>query len=182
MTLKNRFVALLTAAALAVPALAIAKVSSRGGSEILVHGTAPLVNFTMVLKDVDVKDDGTTTTIEIDGHKFKDKEDSNMRRDHMRKQVFSKKQKWVVTVKNADIEPGLKAKKLPATVDTGNGVKPITITDFVREGNGKAFKVKGKIKTTLKELGLSEICAVPKVGPCVKEALEIDATIALKED
>jgi hypothetical protein len=186
MNLKNRFAAIIVTAALAVPALAYAKYSEGKGSTVAVNANALAgsVNFTFKVDDngISVADDGTNTTIEVDGSKFNDKE-SELRTKHAKKEVFKGgKDKFKVIVKNSDIEAAQKskAKSLPATIKSGWGTTAVTITEFSRS-EGKEFTAKGKIKTKLSALGVGKVCAVPVVGPCVKDEIEIVASIALKE-
>ena len=187
MNLKNRIVAVLCTAALAVPALAYAKLSSGKGSEVTVGGTAIGIDFTMRMAEgLTVTDDGTTTAISFDGHNLRDK-DSKGRTDEMHAKVFKKGYRtWHVIVKNADVANALKNKKttLPATIKSAYGSKNVTITEFAKDGDGKSFKAKGKIVVNYKELGVPEICAeLPGgiKGPCVKDTLTIRASVALEE-
>jgi hypothetical protein len=186
MNLKNRIVAVLCTAALAVPALAYAKLSAVKGSEVTVIGTAIGVNFTMKMVDgLTVTDDGTTTAISFDGYNLQDA-DSEARRNEMRTKVFKQGHRtWHVIVKNADVADAVKNKKnkLPATIKSAWGSKNVTITDFAKVGDGDTFKAKGTITVNYKELGVPEICAeiAGVKGPCVKDTLTIKATVALKD-
>jgi len=202
MNLKNRIVAVVAVAALAVPALAYAKYSKgSGAASITVKGEAPAVKFKMTLTDVSVTDDGTTTTVEFDGNKFKDVDKSETREKHMRENVFpGAKGKWQIIVKNADIEPALKSGSLPAKVKSAWTIvkekdgKPkldkdgkttpfpasITITDFKRSSSGKDFVASGTIKTTLGNLGVEKVCVMGGTI-CVKDSIEISASIPVKE-
>jgi hypothetical protein len=186
MNLKNRFAAIIVTAGLAVPALAYATYSEGKGSTVAVNAKALAgsVNFTFKGDDnaITVADDGTNTTIEVDGSKLKDK-DSDLRTKHAKNEIFKGgKDKFKVIVKNSDIAAAQKskAKTLPATIKSGWGSTTVTVTDFSRT-EGKEFTAKGKINTTLTALGIGKVCAVPVVGPCVKDDIEIVASIALKE-
>ncbi len=185
MNLKNRTLVLLTAVAIAVPAVAYAKKHHKvkdKGSEIRIAGAAPAVPFTAVSKDsnINVTDDGTNTIVKIDGNNLKTGLDQ--RDDHMRDRVFKAGKYVEVIVSDAKIEQGLKDKKISAMVKMAStpadGVA-VTIENFSRDGD----KVHGEINTTLTTLGLKNVCKdilVTKV--CVKEPLKISADIYVKAD
>lgn len=190
MNLKNRTLVLLTAVAIAVPAVAYAKKHHKGKdkdgkatSEIRIAGAAPAVPFTAVSKDsnINVTDDGTNTIVKIDGTNLKTGLDK--RDEHMRERVFKSGKYVEVIVANSKIEQGLKDKKINAIVkmhSTKAEGETITIENFSKDGD----KVHGDINTTLAALGLKNVCKeiIGDLKVCVKEPLKISADIYIKAD
>jgi polyisoprenoid-binding protein YceI len=186
MMLKNRLTAFAAVAAIAVPALAFAAakyskapdvIAEKKFSSIAIVGTAPGVSFTATAdsNNINVDDDGTVIKVSIDGTKLKT--GMGLRDEHMRKQVFGKGKTVVLTVTHADLDAGLKSHKVKGTLKfSDKPAKPITITDVSLSGG----VVKGKISTSRSELGIPEACMPPVNVPCVKDPLEVDATILIK--
>jgi hypothetical protein len=204
MNLKNRTFALLTAAALAVPAIAYAKhVKKAGaGSTIVIAAKADAgVSFDAKSGDANiiVSDNGTDTAVKIDVANL----DTGMggRNDHMKERVFKGKKvkgkdgedKWVfpagyqyveVVVPNAAIAKGLSDRKVKAKLKMGglpsDGID-IVIQEFSKDKDGK---VHGKIVVTLQDLKLSEkqTCKDVVVAKmCVKDTLTITADVHITD-
>ena len=181
MMLKNRLTALAAVAAIAIPALAFAAAKyskvDHTDNAVKILGKAPGVSFTAVAGSDNIKidDDGTVIKVSIDGTKLKTGMD--LRDEHMRKQVFGKGKTIVLTVTHADLDAGLKSHKVKGTLKfSDKPEKAITIKDVsLKDG-----VVTGKISTTRSELGIPEACMPPVNVPCVKEELEVDATIHVK--
>ena len=181
MKLKNRLTALVAVAAIAVPAVVYAhgKFSKKGGSDsvVSVKGFAPGISFDAVAKDnaISIDDDGSTIKVSIDGHKMST--DSELRDKHMKKQVFGKGKTIVLSVTHADLDAmkggkvkgSLKFSDKPAASVTIEGV---SIKDGV---------VKGNFKTTRSALQIPEACMEPVGIPCVKDELEVTATLKVSQ-
>lgn len=181
--LKNRLTALAAIAAIAVPALALAASKYRKADHkdnvIKITGKAPGVSFDAIADSSNIKidDDGTVIKVSIDGTKLKTGMD--LRDDHMRKQVFAKGKTVLLTVTHADLDAGLKTHKVKGTLQfSDKPAKAITINN-VSLADGV---VTGKISTKRSELGVPEACMPPVNVPCVKDELEVDATIHVKAE
>lgn len=182
MKLKNRLTTLVAVAAIAVPALAFAAAkyskADGKGSVVNIKGFAPGVSFVAVAKDngINVKDDGTTITVSVDGHKLKTGMD--LRDEHMRKQLFANGHTIALSVTHADLEAGLKSHKVKGSLKFSD--KPATSVT-VEGVSLKDGAVTGHFKTTRSALKIPEACMPPVNVPCVKDDLEVDATIYVKE-
>jgi hypothetical protein len=188
MKLKNRLIAAVATAALAVPVIAYAagKVKATG-STVTVNGTATPGNIKWDLtakNAVTVTDDGTTIKLALDGHKF----DSSVpgRRGHTMEYVFhqgdkgGKKEKRTieVTVTHEALDKAVasKAKSIPATAKFSYGpATPVTIENWSLSDS----TAKGTITVSRKALGIDEEICIPIMKICVEDKLTLDAKIDL---
>lgn len=184
MMLKNRLTALVAVAAVAVPAIALAAAKYSKAPDTKDHasfvnilGTAPGVSFTAKAdsSNIKVEDDGTVIKVSIDGTKLQT--GMKLRDDHMKSQVFAKGKTVVLSVTHADLDAGLKSGSVKGTLKFSNKeAKPIVIKGASLSGG----VVKGKISTSRSALGIPEACMPPVNVPCVKDPLEVDASINIK--
>ena len=185
MMLKNRLTALVTVAAIAVPALALAASKySKADGDSYVHVGCKAVGLSFTAKanpsNIKVEDDGTVIKVTlVDGNKLKT--DNDGRDKHMREKIFAKVKSptVVLTVTHADLDAGLKSGNVKASLKFADKpTKSVTIKD-AKLANGIAT---GKISTKRSELGVPEACFIDGVGPCVKDELEVDASIHVKTE
>ena len=193
MNLKNRIVALVTAAAIAVPAVAYAakygKNKDKNGDskvEIKVAAGKGAIKFTSKVSgdSIFVTEGGGSTIVKIDAWNLKT--GFGDRDKHQKDLVFKDaSRRYVEVIVPTDkIEPGLKDGKIDAVVKfNGKEVKK-TVNDFkLKDGF-----VSGGFVTTTDELGLGEVCKVVDLkilkfdkAVCVEKALTISASIAVNK-
>ena len=183
--LKNRLTALVAVAAIAVPALALAasKYSKVDSKDNFISIGCKAIGVTFAAKadssNIKVEDDGTVIKVTIpDGSKLKT--DNDGRDDHMKKKIFTGSDKSIVlTVTHADLDSGLKSGNVKASLKfSDKPAKPVTITE-AKLDKGVAT---GNISTKRSVLGVPEACFAPVVGPCVKDELEVKASIKVKAE
>ena len=193
MNLKNRIVALVTAAAIAVPAVAYAakygKNKDKNGDskvEIKVAAGKGAIKFTSKVSgdSIFVTEGGGSTIVKIDAWNLKT--GFGDRDKHQKDLVFKDaSRRYVEVIVPTDkIEPGLKDGKIDAVVKfNGKEVKK-TVNDFkLKDGF-----VSGGFVTTTDELGLGEVCKVVDLkilkfdkAVCVEKALTVSASIAVNK-
>jgi hypothetical protein len=193
MNLKNRIVAILTVAALAVPTVALAAKYGKQKDkdkdskvEIKASAASKAIKFTSAVdgKSIFITEGGDDTVVKIDAWNLKT--GFGDRDKHQKDLVFKDDaRRYVeVIVKTAKIEQGLKDGKIAAKIKFNGKTVDKTITDFKMDGDF----VKGGFSTTLDELGLGEVCKVIDLkilkldkAACVDKDLHISAKIAVKK-
>jgi hypothetical protein len=193
MNLKNRIVALVTAAAIAVPAVAYAakygKNKDKNGDskvEIKVLAGKGAIKFTSKVAgdSIFVTEGGGNTIVKIDAWNLKT--GFGDRDKHQKDLVFkdATRRYIEVIVPTDKIEPGLVDHKIDAVIKfNGKEVKK-TVKDFkMKDGF-----VSGDFAVTTDELGLGEVCKVIDLrilkfdkAVCVEKELTVSASIAVNK-
>jgi hypothetical protein len=193
MNLKNRIVALVTAAAIAVPAVAYAAKygknkdkNSDSKVEIKAAAGKGAIKFTSKVAgdSIFVTEGGGNTIVKIDAWNLKT--GFGDRDKHQKDLVFKDaSRRYVEVIVPTDkIEPGLKEGKIDATIKfNGKEVKK-TVKDFkMKDGF-----VSGGFVTNTEELGLGKVCKVIDLkilkfdeAVCVDKDLSVSASIAVNK-
>jgi hypothetical protein len=199
MNLKNRFVAITTAAVIAIPALAFAagKISKAGDSNVDVTVTAgpgkekisDKVELTFHAKtsSIDITDDGNNVIVKVDTHNFKT--GMGTRDKHMKEQVFNGSNRYVeLIVPSAAVEKALaenatslNAKVKGGWMKSGGDTADVKITSVKMKKDGDKVTVTGTINTTLGALKINNVpCQDLVLGSaCVRQPLIINGTLVI---
>jgi hypothetical protein len=201
MNLKNRFAAIATVAAIAIPAIAFAaKYVESGDSSIVITGSATAGIGIEAKGDksaISVLTDGPNTIVKLDGWNLTTGKTFAERDEHMKEFVFGwvkadgKKQKpeaegkryFELIVPTDKIAKGLADGKIDAIIKTpknGNG-KKVQVTAFKKTATG----VHGEFNTSMPDLGFptKSVCKKALVAEvCVKDPLTIVADLGIKTE
>jgi hypothetical protein len=208
MNLKNRFAAIATIAAIAIPAVAFAaKYVKAGDSTITIKasagkGTIP-IKATGGANAITVVTDGPNTIIKLDGWNLTTGTTFTERNEHMKEMIFGwskadadakkkqspdaeKKRYFELIVATDKIEKGLADGKIDAIIKTPrNGAgKPVSIKAFKRNGDS----VHGEFETTMPTLGFPTETVCKKLikgfdaSVCVADKIEVSADLGIKKE
>lgn len=192
MNLKNRFAAIATVAAIAIPAVAFAAKWNRDTGKastvtVKVKAMKGAVKFDATARNnaIIIEERGDATIVKVDGRLMTTGEEKGEMTDrdaHMKEMVFKKHQFVEIVAENKDIDAAKSSKKLPIKVKFGSSQANKVIEDFkLKDGIAS-----GTFKITTGELGLGKVCKPIGVGfvkfseVCVVEQLEVSAAIAVK--
>lgn len=180
MNLKNRIIALVTATAIAVPALALAKHSMKAGKD-----KVPMAYFTAKLNagggidgktaDVSLSDDDSNIVVKVDMGRVNT--GMELRNEHFQTKFLKGKKSAVLTVKKADIK-GKKAGNVTGKLKLNDKEKDVKV-NFKTDKDGDVLKVQGDFKIKYTDFGWEKMCYL---GVCVNEDVDVKATLFVSED
>jgi hypothetical protein len=193
MNLKNRIVAIVTAAAIAVPAVALAAKYGKdkdknADSKVEIKASAGdfKIKFTSKVNgdSIFVTENGGNTIVKIDAWNLKT--GFGDRDKHQKDLIFKDaSRRYVEVIVPTDkIDPGIKDGKIDAVIKfNGKEVKKTITGVKMKDGF-----VSGSFATTTKELGLGKVCKAIDLkilkfdeAVCVDEPLSISGSIGVKK-
>jgi polyisoprenoid-binding protein YceI len=180
MTLKNRIIAFATAAAIAVPAIAVAKHSMKAGKD-----KVPMAFFNAKLNaGGDIEGKTADVTLDDDDDKIKVKVDlgrintgMDLRNEHFQTKFLKGKTKAVLTVKKADIK-GKKKGEVTAKLKLNDQEKDVKVA-FEKDKDGDILKVKGTTTIKYTDFGWEKMCYL---GVCVQEEVKVKAVLFVSKE
>lgn len=181
MNLKNRIIALVAAAAIAVPAIAIAKHQKRGDDKERIA-----MAFFKAKLNAGGGIDGKTADIDIDDddNKIKFKVDlgrvntgMKLRNEHFQTKFLKGKQKAVLTINKGDVK-GKKGGEVPAKLKLNDKEKDVTVK-WSKDDDGDRIKIKGSTNIKYTDFGWEKMCYL---GVCVEEGVEVSAVMWVSKD
>lgn len=180
MNLKHRIIALATAAAIAVPAIAVAKHSMKASKD-----KTPMAYFKATLNaggsidgktaDVTLDDDDSNIKVKVDMGRVNT--GMQLRNEHFQSKFLKGKTKAELTVKKADVK-GKKEGDVTAKLKLNGQEKDVKV-HYKKEKDGDVLKVKGKFNIKYTDFGWEKMCYL---GVCVEESVDVSATMWLSKD
>jgi len=180
MNLKNRIVALVTATAIAVPALALAKHSMKADKDHV-----PTATFVAKLNaggeiegktaDVTVSDDDNNFVVKVDMARVNT--GMKLRNEHFQTKFLKGKNTATLTVKKADIK-GKKSGKVTGKLKLNDKERDVSI-NFTTKDDGGRLKVNGDTKIKYTDFGWEKMCYL---GVCVDEGVDVKAELYVTAD
>lgn len=175
MNLKNRIIALATATAIAVPAIALAKHNMKADSKHV-----PMAFFKAQLNagggidgktaDVTLSDDDTNVVIKVDLKRVNT--GMELRNDHFQSKFLKGKTSAVLTVKKADIK-GKKKGTVTGSLKLNDKTKDVKVSFEKSKDNG-VLKVTGSTDIKYTDFGWEKMCYL---GVCVNEDVKVSAEL-----
>lgn len=175
MNLKNRIIALATATAIAVPALAVAKHSMKADKDHV-----PTASFAAKLNagggidgktaDITVSDDDDKIVIKVDMGRVNT--GMTLRNEHFQTKFLKGKKSAVLTVKKSDIK-GKKSGTVAGKLKLNDKEKDVKVS-FEKKKEGGILKVTGSTDIKYTDYGWEKMCYL---GVCVEEAVKVSAEL-----
>lgn len=177
MNLKHRIIALVTATAIAVPAIALAKHSMKAGKDHV-----PMAFFTAKLNagggidgktaDVTLTDDDSNIVVKVDMSRVNT--GMELRNEHFQTKFLKTKKTAVLTVKKADIK-GKKSGNVKGLLKLNDKEKEVSVSFKKEKDKDKdILKVTGSTKIKYTDFGWEKMCYL---GVCVNEDVEVKAEL-----
>ena len=175
MNLKNRIIALATATAIAVPALALAKHNMKADKDHV-----PTASFAAKLNagggidgktaDVTISDDDTNIVIKVDLGRVNT--GMTLRNEHFQTKFLKGKKSAVLTVKKADIK-GKKKGTVNGKLKLNDKEKDVKVS-YDTSKDGGILKVTGSTDIKYTDFGWEKMCYL---GVCVEEGVKVSADL-----
>jgi polyisoprenoid-binding protein YceI len=184
MNLKHRIIALATAAAIAVPAIAVAKHSMKASSKHV-----PMAFFKAKINaggsidgktaDISLNDDDTNIVVKVDMGRVNTGMD--LRNEHFQTKFLKGKKSAVLTVKKADIK-GKKSGDVTAQLKLNDKTKDVKLhfDKAADKDDPSLLKVTGNTSIKYTDFGWEKMCYL---GVCVDDKVDISGELYVnKED
>jgi polyisoprenoid-binding protein YceI len=201
MNLKNRIIALAAVAAIALPALAIAKHNKKDGKDKDGKDLTSMAFFKADLTggagiegktaDVDISDDDNNFVVNVNMKRINT--GMGLRNEHMQTKFLKGKVNAVLTVKKADIK-GKKGGEVDGKLKLNDKERDVKVSYKVDNADGDRLKVTANIRDpkasggakgiNYTDFGWKEMC-FPESGPlkvCVKPDVKVNGTIYVSKE